>query len=365
MAADTAAERTEDATPRKRQQAKERGNHARSRDLSAAVVLFMAVLFLRYGGIWMARQTLAMVSHLIDRSMLLPVPDGKEALLYGTSWMQYFAAIMLPMLLTLFVVALASGFMQVGFVFSSEALNLKFDRLNPVEGVKRMFSLRSFVQLLMSFGKVLVVLAVAWFSFSAEFAAMRAMVAIDETAVSIHIVQACLDLMVRLAAVLLILALLDWWYQRFQWERDLRMTRQEVKEELRDTDGDPQIKSRRRQIQRQLAQQRMMAEVPKAEVVVRNPTHFAVALGYDPQRDEVPYVVAKGTDRVALRIIRLAIDAGVPVRRQPPLARALYRLEIGESVPETLWKAVIDVLSWVYRHRKGGRADRLRQRMAS
>jgi flagellar biosynthetic protein FlhB len=267
---------------------------------------------------------------------------------------------MAPLLMILFVVAAVAGVSQFGLVFSSEALSLKLEKLNPVEGVKRMFNLRSFVTLIMSLGKVALVLIVAYFSFKSELFASKAMAALSSGQVTSHICQASIDMMLRLAAVLLILALADYWYQRFQWEKDLRMTKQEVKEEMRDTDGDPHVKSKRRQIQRQLAMQRMMSEVPEAEVVVRNPTHFAVALKYDAEKDPFPYVVAKGMDRVAMKIIKIAFEHNVPVKYSPELARELHKLELGDSIPNKLWKPVVEVLAWVY---KGSKADKLREKL--
>ncbi|MHC4870215.1 MAG: flagellar biosynthesis protein FlhB [Planctomycetota bacterium] len=362
-AEDSAAEKTEDASQRKKDQAKQRGNVAKSRDLSAAAVLFFAVIFLKYGGLYMIRGIINFIGTIFEEIPLMTIPPyGKDIVGYAPAWMMAFVSIIGPFLLVLFIIALVSGFSQVGFVFSAEALELKFDKLNPVAGAKRIFSLRSVITLIMSLGKVALVLTVAYYSFIGEFAAVRAMEGVSSGQVAENIVKAMLDLMLRLSAVLFVLALFDFWYQRFQWEKDLRMTKQEIKEEMRDTDGDPHVKGRRRQIQRQLAQQRMMAEVPQAEVVVRNPTHYAVAIGYDLERDEAPYVIAKGMDKLALNIIKTAEENDVPVKTEPQLARALYKLDIGDFIPQDLWGAVIEVLSWVYR---GDKSKKLLKSLAS
>lgn len=351
-AEDSASEKTEDATQRKKQQAKERGNVAKSRDLSAAAVLFFSVLALKYGGIYMVRGVEDFIGRTFEQIDKMAIPAEKDIVAHVPDWVMAYVGIMAPFLLILFVIALVAGFGQVGFYMSAEPLSLKFDRLDPVAGFKRMFSLRSLVTLFMSLGKVALVLSVAYYYFAGEFSAVRSMEGLSTGQVAEAIVGSMLTLMLRLAAILFILALIDFWYQRFQWEKDLRMTKQEIKEEMRDTDGDPHIKGKRRQIQRQMAQQRMMSEVPQAEVVVRNPTHYAVAIGYDMERDHAPYIMAKGLDRIALNIIKIAVENNVPVKSEPQLARALYKLELGDFIPQDLWQSVIEVLSWVYRNDK-------------
>ncbi len=362
MAEESAAERTEEATERKRQQSRERGQLPKSKDLSAAIVVFVAVVFLRYGGGMMAGELMGAASALIEQATTSPLPHDREVLAHVPLWVSMFLQVIAPFMAVLFVAALVAGFGQVGFVLSAEAVNIKWGKLNPVEGAKRMFKLRSLMTLLMSMGKVALVLAVAWPFFRAELFAVPALSELSSAQIVTHMTQACLDLMLRIAAILLILALLDLWYQRYQWEQDLRMTKQEVKEEMRDTEGDPHVRSRRRQIQRQMAMQRMMSEVPDADVVVKNPTHYAVALRYDPQKAAEPFIVAKGMNNVALRIIKLAIEHGVPVKYEPKLARELHKLEIGDLIPKELYQAVAEVLAWVVRT---GRSKRLSEGLAA
>jgi flagellar biosynthetic protein FlhB len=353
VAEEAAGERTEEATQRKRQQARDRGQVPRSRDFSAAVIVFATVLFLRYGGPWMATEVMNVTGSLLADATRLPLPEAQEMVRRSPHWVLLYVRVMAPLLIVTFAVALLAGFGQAGFVWSSEALEIKLDKLNPIAGFKRLLNLRAFMTLVMSLGKVALVLAVATVFFRSEFYAIKAMSELGAGQVAIHMVQAGLDLMLRLAAVLLVLAIFDLWYQRYQWEQDLRMTKQEVKEEMRDTEGDPHIRNRRRQVQRQLAQQRMMAEVPEADVVVRNPTHYAVALRYEPEKDPAPWVVAKGMNKLALRIVKVAIEGRVPVKYQPDLARKLYRLEVGEAIPEELFQAVAEVLAWVVNTGRG------------
>jgi len=246
----------------------------------------------------------------------------------------------------------AANILQVGFLLSAEGLVPDLNRLNPVSGFERMFNLRAFVTLLMSFAKLIIVVAVAYYTLRSAMPGAARLMLMDPGAIFMCGAQAVIELATRLAMVLFLLGLADFGYQYYQYNEDIRMTKQEVKEEHKDLEGDPQIRARRRQIQRQLA------EVPQAEVVVRNPTHFSVALKYKPDMS-APKVVAKGADKLAMKINELAIKHGVPVWRQPALARQLFKVEIGEAVPPALFPAVAEVLAHVLRGEK--RAEFMRQ----
>ena len=356
MPEESASERTEEATPRKREQARQQGTVARSRDLSAAVILFLAVLFFKYLGAWLLDGMNAMIGSLIERSFSTPLGDAdtvQAVMLYS---LEQFVRLTAPFLGVLLAAGLAVNFSMVGFVVSWEALSLKFDRIDPIAGFGRMFSLRTIMQLVMSLCKVGLVLGVAWGYFTDAFNNSGIMGDLPVGAGYAHAAEVVVGLMLRLAAVLLVLALADQWYQQYQVEQDLMMTKQEIKEEMKDTEGDPHIRSRRRQIQREMARQRMMQSVPTADVVVRNPTHFAVALCYDEKKNRAPIVVAKGADHVALRIVEIAEKNNVVVRREPWLARKLFKLEVGDEVPQELFTAVAEILAYVYK--QNGKADR-------
>lgn len=349
MPEQSAGERTEEATPRRRQQARERGQVAKSRDLNAAIVMFVAVLFFRYAGTWMLTRTMDVTASLLERAMSSPL-HTEDVYFWSLGWMVLFLEVAAPFLLLLLVTALVVNFAQVGFAVSWEAIALKPDKLNPVQGFQRLVSLRGFMTLIMSLAKVGIVLAVAYLYFSSQFGGAGLLTGLTAKQGFAHSAEIIIEFMLYLAAVLLVIAVLDYGYQRYQHEQDLRMTKQEVIEEQKDTEGDPHMRARRRARQRELAQQRMMAAVPEAEVVVRNPDHFSVALAYDIDKDPVPYVVAKGVDHLAMRINEAATRAGVPMVYNPRLARQLYyRVEIDEPVPEDLWQAVVAVLAQVYR----------------
>jgi len=259
------------------------------------------------------------------------------------------AGILLPVMLTVTILALASTVAQVGLLFTVRPITPSLDKLNPINGLKRMFSARSAVQLLMGVAKMLVLSAVAYWTLKGRLARLAGVSLLPHQAVAEVTVDFLLTLGIRLTTCLLVLAIIDWIYQRMQYEKDLRMTKQEVREELKRMDGDPHVKRRRREIQMQLALQRIRSAVPKADVVVTNPTSFAVAIQYDARTMNAPKVTAKGADLLAQRIRELAILHGVPIVERPPLARALYRtVEVGQEIPAQFYRAVAEVLAYVY-----------------
>lgn len=344
-------ERTEPATPRRREEARERGHVARSQDLSSAVILLAAVV-----GLFLFGETF--VGGLADGTRgvlgnLAGVDGARDNLLlhYGAT-LGAAARGTLPLLVLVVAAALAVNLVQVGFLFNAEGLAPKLGNLDPVQGFRKIFSLRSLVRLAAGLLKIAAVGAVVFASIWIERARLLGLS--DRSFDEVARVLADLSLVVafRAVLVLLVLAVVEYGYQRWQYERDLRMSRQEVREELRRYEGDPRIRERRRAIQRQLALQRMMQEVPKATVVITNPTHVAVALEYRPKEMPAPRVVAKGAELLAQRIREAAMEHGVPLVERPELARALYRTaEVGQQVPVELYQAVAEVMAYVFRLR--------------
>lgn len=344
---DTTADKTEPATPRKRQKARQEGQVARSQDLNNAVILLTSVLVLYYFGEWMFGRTLDFMRLMLPRLGEYRItPDAIVDL--GRRGIAAVTVLMLPLFVAVIVMALAANMLQVGFTMTSKPLELKFDRLNPITGIRRVFSMRSIVRLFGSFFKLGVIGGVLWYTLSQE--TDEFFIVIDQTAAQIvaYIGVAMFRLALRTAIALLILAILDYAYQRWQFERDLRMTKQEVKDELKLMEGDPRVRARRRQIALQLAQQRMMASVPKADVVVTNPTFLAIAIAYKKEM-AAPKVLAKGAGAVAQRIRDVAAEHSIPVVQKKDLAQALFKgCEIGDPVPEELWQAVAEILAYVY-----------------
>jgi flagellar biosynthetic protein FlhB len=241
------------------------------------------------------------------------------------------------------------NYFQVGFLFSAQPLTPDLSKIDPIKGFKRLFSLRALAELIKNCLKILIISVVVYLTLTAE--AENTLMLADR---SIWDIMACVGditfkIIFRTCWILLFLAGLDYLYQRWEFEKSLRMTRQEVKDEHKQSEGDPMVKARIRRIQREIARRRMMSKVPKADVVITNPEHLAVALKYDPEKMFAPVVVAKGAGEVAEKIRRIARDSGVPVLENKPLARAMYKLvKVNDAIPETLYRLVAEVLAYVY-----------------
>jgi flagellar biosynthetic protein FlhB len=341
-------ERTESATPKRLEEARRRGQIPRSRDLSTAAVMMTggaALYFLggQLGGNLhglMTRGLSLSREQALDSSRVLPTlaSTAGDALL---ACLPLFGLVVLAALLA----PLALG----GWNFSTEALTPKFSRLNPLEGIKRMFSMRSLVELgkgLAKFGVVALIASIVLWNDAAELMALGREPA---TSAIVHAIRIAGQGLIAVSAGLLLIAGVDVPFQIWQHAKQLKMTRQEVRDEMKESEGSPEIKGRIRQVQQQMARQRMMQDVPKADVVVTNPTHFAVALKYDDKRMRAPIVVAKGVDLVAARIREIATESQVPIFEAPPLARVLYRnVDIGQEIPSSVYVAVAQVLTYVF-----------------
>jgi flagellar biosynthetic protein FlhB len=254
-----------------------------------------------------------------------------------------------PLLAIVFLAVLATMLAQIGLVFTWQPLSPSLSRINPWTGLQRLFSLRGLMHAAAAFMKLLVVAAVAYLTLVASAVALTQASVLDHFD-TVRLTSAlAFRLAMQVGVALLILALLDYAWQRYRSERELRMTKEEVKDELRSMEGDPHIRRRRRELQLQLAMQRLRKDVPKADVVVTNPTHVAVALQYDAQTMPAPKVIAKGADYAALRIRQIAKEFSIPIVERPPLARALHQsVDVGQYIPERLYKAIAEVLAYVY-----------------
>ncbi len=344
-------ERTEPATPRRRQEARERGHVARSADLSSAVILLAAVLTLEFFGRSFLEGVFAALKGVLER--LAEMDGARENLLLHFGGIAGAAALgLLPFLGVVLVAAAGINLLQVGFVFTAEPLAPKLERIDPVEGMRRIFSVRSLVRLLSGLLKVTAVGGVVFATVWGERSRLLGLLDAGFEDILKYGIGATFMVALRAVLVLLVLAILEFGYQRWQYERDLRMSRAEIREELKRYEGDPKVRERRRAVQRQLALQRMMQRVPKATVVITNPIHVAVALEYDRERMPAPVVTAKGAELLARRIREAAMEHGVPVVQRPDLAQALYRtVEVGQAIPMELYQAVAEVLAYVYRVR--------------
>nr|WP_249191332.1 flagellar biosynthesis protein FlhB [Burkholderia vietnamiensis] len=341
-------DRTEAATPRRREKAREEGQVARSRELAS-----FALLAAGFYGTWLVSgpsgahlQTMLRSAFTFDRATAFDTHRMLSAA--GTASAEGLAAV-LPILALTGLAALLAPMALGGWLISQKTFELKFDRLDPIAGLGRMFSIQGPIQLAMSVAKTMVVGGIGgvaiWRS-KDELLGLATQPLGAALADALHLVAVCCGTTV---AGMLVLAGLDVPYQLWQYNKKLRMTKEEVKREHRENEGDPHVKGRIRQQQRAIARRRMMAAVPKADVVVTNPTHFAVALQYTDGEMRAPKVVAKGVNLVAVRIRELAAEHNVPLLEAPPLARALYHnVELEREIPGSLYSAVAEVLAWVY-----------------
>lgn len=360
MAEEAGGEKTLPASQHKIQKAREDGNVAKSQDLSASFSLLIAL-----GGIWFlgpgAMKALLEATHYYfsNLSSFDITPGNFANFSAGTLWLTIKAA--WPLVVLLLASGLAMNLVQVGFLFAPKSIAPKLNRLNPISGFKKFFSTRSAVELLKAILKLVIVSAVVYWAMQDRWQQVVAAAYLTPLGAGIVVSELVLAVWMRVVIAMLVLGILDFGFQRWQYGRDLMMTTQEAKEEAKQFEGDPRIKQRIRQIQRQMAMKRMMAEVPKADVIITNPVRFAVALRYDVANMQAPIVVAKGARLLAKRIREIAEEHGVPVVEKPELARALFKsIEVGQAVPESLFKTVAEVLAFVYRIDQ--REEKIRER---
>ena len=342
------------ATPRRREEARKKGQVARSPELGAAATLLALVVALH-----------ALLPGDAGTSLLGDVQEafrfrGHDALTFGQAqhWqvvgLTWIGRLVLPALLLALVLALAAGVGQVGFAVTPEALTPQWERLNPASGLKRLFSRRSTIELFKGLLKLGLIGGICWGTLRGAFETgvflRLAQMPLTDTMATVGALLWTLGL--RSAGVLFVLAAADFAYQKYEHEKSLRMSMSEIKQEMKQSDGDPHTKGRIRRLQREMSKRRMMQDVPKATVIVTNPTHYAVALQYEAGMG-APKVVAKGQDEVARRIREIARENNVPLVENKPLAQALHRaVEIGHEIPGDLYESVAQVLAFVFRTHK-------------
>ncbi|BAC95232.1 flagellar biosynthesis pathway, component FlhB [Vibrio vulnificus YJ016] len=363
MAESDGQERTEEATPRRLQQAREKGQVARSKELASVSVLVIGAVSLMWFGESLARALFKAMGRLFslsreeifDPSKLFDIASGA------------LSALLLPLLLILFAlfVAAAIGSAGVGGIsFSVEAATPKLSKMNPLSGIKRMFGLQSWVELIKSILKVALVTGVAIYLIQASQEDLIQL-SLDVYPQNIfHALDILLNFVLLISCSLLIVVAIDIPFQIWQHADQLKMTKQEVKDEYKDTEGKPEVKGRIRMLQREAAQRRMMADVPTADVIVTNPEHFSVALRYKQNSDRAPIVVAKGTDHMAMKIREVAREHDISIVPAPPLARALYySTELEQQIPDGLFTAVAQILAYVFQlkqyRKRGGHRPKL------
>lgn len=348
--ADDMGERTEAPSPKRLMDARRRGQVPKSTDMNAAVALAAVLLLVLTFGKDLALGLARLLRDNLAMSHLSP-PLQVDGLRPAAEHVAMTAALLVaPLMAVIFIVAYFTQLVQVGLLFTLKPLKPKLSQLNPVAGVKKIFGVRGLVKSGVNVLKLAVVLTIAWMLVRRQLGMLVVLPRLDVFVGLELIGRAMLQLAIWLILILMILAVVDLLYQRWQHKKDLRMTKQEVKDERRSMEGDPQIKGKRLRMAREIAMQRIAQAVPKADLVVANPTHFSVAIRYDEETMDAPTVVAKGADHLALRIRHIARIAGVPVIERPPLARALYwGVEVGQQIAPEHYEAVAELLAYVYR----------------
>ncbi|MGG4091235.1 flagellar biosynthesis protein FlhB [Paenibacillus lautus] len=344
-----AGEKTEKATPKKRQDTRKKGQVAKSMEVSGASVLLAAFFCLLIFGGYMRDRIVRLFTDIYINRLSMDVTKDNVMQLFGEYGVQILL-LLAPLFISVFVIALVANYLQVGFMLTGETLKMKFSKIDPIKGFKNIFSMRSLVEFLKSVIKLIIIGYLVYTTLWAAREGLSSLSTMGPDTIFHFVADITMSLGFKIAIGLIILAILDYMYQKYDYEKNIRMSKQDIKDEYKKMEGDPLIKGKIRERQRRMALQRMMQEVPNADVIITNPTHFAVAIKYDGSMMEAPQIIAKGQDFMALRIKEIAKEHGIITMENKPLARALYqRSEIGDSIPGDLFQAVAEVLAYVYK----------------
>ncbi len=337
------AERTEKATPRRRQKAREKGQIARSREIISITVMAGIILIFYFAGDMFIRNLSALMGNLLG------LQYGRDPLTVLRFTFFEVPRLFGPFLGIVFVFAIMGGVIQGSFVI--KPLDLDIQQFNPLNGLKRLFSLNGLINFLKSLCKFIFGGILIYFVFKKILFSLPYLSAMDIRQIQIVSAKLVAKSVLYAFGLFLVLAIVDFINEKWRYERSLKMTKEEIKEEHRETEGDPLIKSKLRSLQKEIARQRMMQQVPKATVVITNPTHIAVALRYKSEEMKAPKIIAKGAGFIAEKIVMIAREHGIPIVEDKPLARALYKLKIDSFIPEELYRAVAKILAYIYKLR--------------
>ncbi|MEZ5359879.1 MAG: flagellar biosynthesis protein FlhB [Candidatus Zixiibacteriota bacterium] len=354
MADKPAQEKTEKATPRKLRKAREEGQVARSMDLNSVIIVCFGFITIYFLAPVIYENLSGLLRYTFMNAPSMVMTPERFHMIVSDQMMTY-AKIAGPIILVIAIFAFGINVSQTGFLVSFKAIQPKFDKLDVVKGLGRLLSKRSIVTLIRDLIKTVIIAIIAYNTIAGW---MPEIITIGTKATGQFMSvlgKLSLVLAIKICVVLFVLAMFDFAYQKWEFANDQKMTKQEIREEMKDTEGNPQLKGRIRQVQREMAQRRMMQEIPQADVVVTNPTHIAVALKYDSDKMAAPMVVAKGQRLMAEKIKSIAKEHGVPIVENKPLARSLFKLvDIGQYIPSDLYRAVAEVLAYIYQLKRQG-----------
>ncbi|WP_373263700.1 flagellar biosynthesis protein FlhB [Hungatella hathewayi] len=357
MAESNGQEKTEQPTSKRRKDARKKGNVLQSKDVSTVVMLLGAFLIIKI---------MLPSIYKTSREFMEWTIEGIGTDSFNSILSQMFTKIVwalmssvMPVLLFVVVLGILIHGIQTRFLVSFYSLRPKLSKLNPISGIKKMFSLKNVVELIKNLVKITLLVVLLFNIVKGDLIQVGRMADMEVLTSAVYMLNMIFQLVLKVCLAFVVVAFFDFLYQRWQYEKDLKMTKQEVKDEYKQTEGNPEIKGRIRKVQRQMAMSRMMQKVPDADVIIRNPTHFAVAIQYDPDRHSAPVVVAKGQDDLALRIVRVGEENGVFITENKPLARALYSSsELNREIPAEFYGAIAEILVYIYK--ANNREDKLR-----
>jgi len=343
------SERTEQPTPRRRQEARRRGNVARSADLNSALVLLTGIVILSLSAKFFLNQIIGIQRDIFQNLSRIELTSDSVRFYFITG-ITVVLKTLAPLIVSVFMIGMLANYLQVGVIFTGEPLLPRLDKINPITGFRRIFSWKALAELIKGILKAIIVGYIIYVTLRPHWRDYLPLMDQGVRGVLKFLGGMGFKLALRTSLALLLLAFLDYSFQKWQYEKSLRMTKEEVKEEYKEHEGDPLIKARIRSLQREMARRRMLTEVPGADVVITNPFHIAVALKYDAGKMAAPRVVAKGARLLAEKIKEVAQKHGVPIVEDKPLAQALYKFtKVGDEIPVSLYKAVAEILAYIYR----------------
>ena len=345
-------EKTEQATPKRREEAREKGQVAKSREVPAVAVLLGGLLFFYFGSSYMIFRLEVFMKEIFNQVGEYNLERWQDMYALLLLSIKELGFILGPFVLIIMLAGTGANLIQTGFILTSRPLSFDLSRIDPLKGLSRMLSKYSLNELLKSLLKIIIVAYISFRVVRGEIDQILPLMQQEPAAILAYMARISFKILLHSSWILLFLAGIDYAFQRWEYEQQLKMTKQEVKDEYKQREGDPLIKARVRSVQRELAKRRMMEEVPKADVVITNPSHLAIALEYRREKMLAPKVVAKGAGIIADQIKKIAREKSIPIVEDKLLAQTIYKMvEMGEFIPEVLYRAVAEILAYVYQLR--------------
>lgn len=351
MAEEKNQEPTEEPTEKRRREFREKGQVAQSREVNTAMLFTAALILWSFYApfFWEDIKSFLAIFWGLSSEFSVTFLSARQMLIFAVHKL---LGLIWPMLLTCLVIGFLSSFLQIGWLFTVKPLQPDLNKLDPIKGMRKFVSKRSFFEAAKSFGKVFLVGTVAYWTLFLRFDEFLSLAGNELEPTIGFMARVMFIILLKCCILLIIIAAADYFFSRYEMEKKMKMTKQELKEEYKEREGDPQIKQRVRMIQREMSKKRMMNQVPQSDVIITNPTHYAVALQYRREAMDAPVVVAKGADLVAKKIKEVGKLHDVPLIENPAVARALYQVELGQTIPEEMFKAVAEILAYVYKLKK-------------